>query len=136
MTRPLPRSEGHDAAEASAPPGASSQVGRGGPSAGACPLCASEDSAYLFVSHGGPVYRCVQCGLTRSWPQPPKSRLLAFHSGSGGRDRFADDAGLGESLTEHEAAATYLDELERRGASRSRMLLIAPAGHPFAGIAT
>jgi hypothetical protein len=91
---------------------------------------------YLFVSHGVPVYRCGKCGFTRLYPQPTRSEVLAFYADTSGQDPFLDSAYLADSLTEQEAAGHYLAMLEQRGASGPALLLVAPAGHPFAPMAS
>ena len=126
--------DGH--AESEAPAEASARAGRPAQSGGPCPLCEYEAWAYLFVSHGIPVYRCAKCGLTRLYPQPTRAEVLAFYANSTGHDPFADDAHLPDSVTEQEAAKAYVRVLQRRGAPGPSVLLVAPAGHPFAGIAS
>jgi hypothetical protein len=128
--------EGHAESETPASPGVLSRAGRPAHSVGACPLCEYEEWVYLFVSHRVPVYRCARCGLTRLFPQPTRAEVLAFYANSTGHDPFADNAHLGDSLTEQEAAEAYVRVLQRRGAPGPSVLLVAPAGHPFAGIAS
>ena len=77
------------------------------------------------------MYRCLKCGLTRSSGRP---RAECVSTSSVGTDR--DDPDAADALTDAEAAASYVEDLERRGAPRSRVLLIAPPGHPFADFAT
>jgi len=100
-----------------------------------CPICNLLHWTYLFGSHGTPVYRCKNCGLTRLHPQPTRAEILAFYAGSTKYNPFAADSRLEESHTERAAAGAYLQELEKRSTSRSRMLLVASRGHPFATIA-
>ncbi len=106
-------------------------VGQTSTSVSACPLCDFNDWMYLFISHGGPVYRCTNCGLTRLYPQPTREDVLAFYANTTGYHPFADETHLA-GVTEREAAEAYLQVLERHGASRSQVLLIAPKGHPLA----
>ena len=103
--------------------------------AGTCPLCSSRDAAYLFASQKVPIYRCGQCGLARSWPQPAKTNRRSSLRQTG-LDMAAQEIGFGDPVTETEAADAYVEALTRREASRSRMLLIAPVGHPFQEVAT
>ncbi len=112
----------------------SSRAGQTPKSGYACPLCDFDDWTYLFISHGGPVYRCANCGLTCLHPQPTRSDVLAFYANSTGYHPFADHTHLADCTTEQEAAEAYLHVLERHGALRSRILLIAPRGHPLAGM--
>jgi len=131
-----PGTEDHTESETPASLGVSARTGRPAQSGGPCPLCEYEEWAYLFVSHGVPVYRCARCGLTRLFPQPTRAEILAFYANSAGHDPFADDAHLADSFTEQEAARAYLRVLQRRGAPGPSVLLVATAGHPFAGIAS
>jgi hypothetical protein len=98
-----------------------------------CPLCDCSEWTYLFVSYGTPVQRCNNCGLVRRHPQPTRSEIETFYADNRKRDRFIEDD-LGKSLTEQQAASSYLRILQSRGASRSGILLVAPKQHPFAVI--
>jgi len=81
-----PGTEDHTESETPASPGVSARAGE------------YEAWAYLFVSHGVPVYRCTKCGLTRLYPQPTRAEVLAFYANSTGHDPFADDAHLPDSV--------------------------------------
>src|SRR6266481_10211967 len=65
----------HTESETPASLGVSARAGRPAQSGGPCPLCEYEAWAYLFVSHGVPVYRCAKCGLTRLYPQPTRAEV-------------------------------------------------------------
>ena len=97
-----------------------------------CPLCDVDHRTYLFVSRGGPVCRCTNCGLTGLDPQPTRSEILASYSNPPGHEPFVEDTFLASSLTEQEAARSYSKVLAERAASTSAILLVAPKGHPFA----
>jgi len=133
MARVSTGQAGHAGAPVPLPRSLTSDVGE--PAARACPLCEHDADAYLFISHGAPVRRCTKCGLTRLYPQPTKADLMAFYAKSAGRDPFANPAYLADSLTERDAAMRYADILQRRGTLGRTVLLVAPAGHPFAAIA-
>jgi len=109
-------------------PGQTSQSGC------ACPLCEFDEWMYLFISHVGAVYRCTNCGLTRLHPQPTKSEVLASPAESTDHNLFGDDNHLATSPIEQDAVRFYSQVLERHGASKSEILVIAPKGHPFAAM--
>lgn len=135
MSTGLQRIERYAESETPAPLAVVSRAGQSAPLGRTCPLCAHDRGTYLFISHGAPVYRCTKCGLTRLYPQPTKADILAFYASSTGHDPFADDVSLPDSLTEQDAATAYVRALRRLVAPGATVLLVAPAGHPFATIA-
>ena len=99
-----------------------------------CPLCDGDDWAYLFVSVSGPIHRCTTCGLTRLHPRPTRSDDVTPSAKGPRDDPFTSDIHAAGPSYEEEAAVAYSQMLGKDGASRSSILLIAPRGHPFAGI--
>jgi len=100
-----------------------------------CPLCSLRGWRYLFISRGGPVYRCTNCGLTRLQPPATRPAALGPYAESAGRDPLADDLRLARLLIEQEAAGSYTQDQARRGASGSAILLMVSKGGPFAAVA-
>lgn len=90
----------------------------------ACILCGSTAQVYLFIRHGAAVSRCASCGLARLDPRTDAQAIAGAERASGIRRPLS-------SLTEQRAAERVLNLLENRGASRSGMLAVVPAGHPF-----
>jgi glycosyltransferase involved in cell wall biosynthesis len=89
-----------------------------------CPLCSSEESVYVFLNRGIPVYRCLSCDLTRLRPE------LAVE-----RSALSEFRQVSDPETETDAAAKCLQLLETEGVRSSAMLLVTQAGHPFAALA-
>ena len=89
-----------------------------------CSLCGSNTPLYLFVRHGAKVFRCEECGLT--WLDETTAPAPAGATSAG---RLPAD-----TLTNRRAAEGYVRAMARRGAARSRMLLVGDDG-PFAAAA-
>ena len=81
-----------------------------------CPVCDEQSFDYLFVVRGLPVVRCRGCGCL-SVGAPPAAA-----------DRGIADAVSSDSETEHEAAARYLDSLQRRGVEGGALLVVCGGG--------
>jgi SAM-dependent methyltransferase len=89
----------------------------------ACPICGSEQLAYVFVSHGHPVCKCQGCSLMLLNPQPDDQALA---------DIYSQDYFLGEDSPEGRAAVAemkkgtaelYLQELLRfHGPAQGKLL--------------
>jgi SAM-dependent methyltransferase len=70
------------------------------------------------------------------YPQPTRSEIAEFYTGTTGQDASDPSALLADSVTEQEAARVYLRRLERCAAHGSVLLLVAPTGHPFVPLAS
>ena len=101
----------------------------------ACPLCGLGDRAYLFLSRGGPVCRCTNCGLTHLQPQATGPSALRSCAEGTGHDPLADDLHLARFLVEQGSARLHSRAQEGPGASGSGILLMASTGGPFATMA-
>ncbi len=95
-------------------------------------MCREKKRLYAFAVRGLPVCRCPGCGLVSLHPRPTPAEAAAFDQRTG-REEAGDPAlHVLNTDTEREASRQYLEMLRKRGVRSGRLLLIAPAAHPFA----